>query len=91
MDTSELRAKFLGAVAAAKDEAALEDVRLAALGKKGEISALMGALGKMEPEARKAAGASLNVLRDEIDSALRAKKASLGDAAASFLMPPSCA
>ncbi len=81
MDTSELRAKFLGAVAAAKDEAALEDVRLAALGKKGEISALMGALGKMEPEARKAAGASLNVLRDEIDSALRAKKASLGDAA----------
>lgn len=81
MDTSALRAKFLGAAAAASDEAALEEVRLAALGKKGEISALMASLGKMEPEERKAAGGLLNILRDEIDSALRAKKAALGDAA----------
>jgi phenylalanyl-tRNA synthetase alpha chain len=81
MDTSALRAKFLGAAAAAGDEAALEEVRLAALGKKGEISALMATLGKMEPEERKVAGASLNVLRDEIDAALRAKKAALADAA----------
>ena len=81
MDTSALRAKFLGAAAAASDEAALEEVRLAALGKKGEISALMASLGKMEPEERKAPGALLNILRDEIDSALRAKKAALGDAA----------
>lgn len=46
-----------------------------ALGKKGEISAQMAMLGKMEPDARKAAGAMLNVLKDEIDAALRAKKA----------------
>ena len=41
-----LKAKYLIAVANAADEAALEDVRLAALGKKGEISALMATLGK---------------------------------------------
>jgi phenylalanyl-tRNA synthetase alpha chain len=76
-----LRNKFIAAIAGASDEAALEEVRLSALGKKGEISALMGALGKMEPEARKAAGASLNVLRDEIDAALRGRKAGLADAA----------
>ncbi|MFM2391783.1 MAG: hypothetical protein RLZZ437_3338, partial [Pseudomonadota bacterium] len=76
-----LKAKYLTAVAAAVDENALEEVRLAALGKKGEISALMATLGKMDPDQRKAAGAMLNVLKDEIDASLRAKKAALGDAA----------
>ena len=76
-----LKAKYLTAVAGASDESALEDVRLQALGKKGEISALMASLGKMDPDARKAAGANLNLLKDEIDSALRAKKAGLADAA----------
>jgi len=77
----DLKSKFLAAIGAAGDEARLEEVRLAALGKKGEISALMATLGKMDPEERKAAGARLNLLRDEIDTALRAKKAALADAA----------
>ena len=77
----DLKAKYLVAIANIGDEAGLEELRLAALGKKGEISALMSALGKMDPDARKAAGAMLNVLKDEIDAALRAKKAALGDAA----------
>jgi phenylalanyl-tRNA synthetase alpha chain len=77
----DLKSKFLAAIGAAGDEARLEEVRLAALGKKGEISALMATLGKMDPEQRKAAGARLNLLRDEIDTALRAKKAALADAA----------
>ena len=76
-----LKAKYLTAVAGASDESALEEVRLSALGKKGEISALMASLGNMDPDARKAAGANLNLLKDEIDAALRAKKAALGDAA----------
>jgi phenylalanyl-tRNA synthetase alpha chain len=82
MDAAEaLKVKYLTAVANVADEAGLEDLRVAALGKKGEISALMGGLGKMEPDQRKATGAMLNVLKDEIDAALRAKKAALGDAA----------
>jgi phenylalanyl-tRNA synthetase alpha chain len=76
-----LRAKFLTGIAAAADEAALEEVRIAALGRKGEVSAQMAMLGRMEPEARKAAGAALNALKDEIEAALRARKAALGDAA----------
>jgi phenylalanyl-tRNA synthetase alpha chain len=76
-----LKAKYLTAVAAASDESALEEVRLAALGKKGEVSALMSALGKMAPDERKAAGGQLNLLKDEIDAALRAKKSGLADAA----------
>ena len=76
-----LRGKFIEAVAKADDEATLEEVRLAALGKKGEISALMAGLGKMAPDERKSAGAAFNLLKDEIDAALRAKKAALSDAA----------
>ena len=74
-----LKAKYLTAVAAAADESALEEVRLAALGKKGEISAMMATLGKMDPDARKAAGASLNALKDDIDAALRARKSGRAD------------
>jgi phenylalanyl-tRNA synthetase alpha chain len=82
MDAADtLKAKYLTAVANVGDEAALEDLRVAALGKKGEISVLMAGLGKMEPDQRKVMGAMLNVLKDEIDAALRAKKAALGDAA----------
>ncbi len=81
MDLGDIRNKYIEAVAKASGEAALEDVRVAALGKKGEISALMATLGKMDPEERKATGARLNVLKDEIDAALRARKTALADAA----------
>ena len=77
----DLKSRWLGAIAAAADESALEDVRVAALGRKGEISAQMATLGRMEPEARKAAGAALNALKVEIEAALRARKLTLGDAA----------
>jgi phenylalanyl-tRNA synthetase alpha chain len=77
----DLRQSYLSAVAAAADEAALEDVRLAALGKKGEISLKMRELGGMSPEERQVAGPALNALKDEIGAAIAAKKAALADAA----------
>jgi phenylalanyl-tRNA synthetase alpha chain len=76
-----LKAGYLSRIAAASDEAALEELRLAALGKKGEVSLKMRELGKMSPEERQTAGPALNALKDEIDAALRAKKAGLSDAA----------
>ena len=76
----ELLTKYIGAIAGAADEAVLEDLRLAALGKKGEISLKMRELGQMAPDERQVAGAALNRLKDEIDAALRAKKSALGDA-----------
>ncbi len=77
----DLKQKYLGLIADAADEAALEDLRVQAVGKKGEISLKMRELGKMTPEERQTAGPALNALKDEINSALAAKKAALADAA----------
>ena len=77
----DLKAKYLAQISSASDEAALEDIRIAALGKKGEISLQMRGLGKMTPEERQVAGPALNALKDEVNSALIAKKAGLADAA----------
>jgi phenylalanyl-tRNA synthetase alpha chain len=77
----DLKAKYLSAIADAGDESTLEDLRLQAVGKKGEVSLKMRELGKMTPEERQTAGPALNALKDEINSALAAKKAALGDAA----------
>ena len=51
-DIDSIRAKYIVDIADAKDEATLEEVRLAALGKKGEISLIMRALGAMDPQER---------------------------------------
>ena len=77
----DLKAKYLAQIAEAGDEAALETIRVGAVGKKGEISLKMRELGKMTPEQRQVAGPALNALKDEINSALAAKKAALADAA----------
>ncbi|WBU53419.1 phenylalanine--tRNA ligase subunit alpha [Paracoccus sp. SCSIO 75233] len=80
-DLETLRSTYLARVADAADASALEEVRLAALGKKGEISLKMRELGKMTPEERQVAGPALNGLKDEIDAALRARKIALEDEA----------
>ena len=77
----DLRDKYLSAIARAADEAVLEDLRVQAVGKKGEISLKMRELGVMSPEERQTAGPRLNALKDEITSALAARKAALADAA----------
>src|SRR5210317_231111 len=77
----DLKAKYLNLIADAADESAIEDLRVQAVGKKGEISLKMRELGKMTPEERQVAGPALNALKDEINSALSAKKAALADAA----------
>jgi len=77
----DLKAKYLAQIAGAGDESALEAIRVSAVGKKGEISLKMRELGKMTPDERQVAGPALNALKDEINSALAAKKTALGDAA----------
>ena len=77
----EIRTKYLEAIGAAADEAALEEIRVAAVGKKGEVALKMRELGKMTPEERQVMGPKLNALKDEINSALAAKKEGLADAA----------
>src|SRR6202044_1081038 len=76
-----LKAETLTAIAAAADETALETARVAALGKKGSISAMLSMLGKMSPDERRTAGAAINALKDEVTEALGARRAVLKAAA----------
>ena len=75
-----LEQDILQQVASASDEAALEALRVATLGKKGSISEQMKTLGAMGPEERKTAGAALNVLKDKVTEAIAARKAVLQEA-----------
>jgi phenylalanyl-tRNA synthetase alpha chain len=80
-DIKTLERDILDAVASARDEAALEQVRVSALGKKGTISELLKTLGGMSPEERKVNGPLFNGLRDTVTNAIAARKAALADAA----------
>jgi phenylalanyl-tRNA synthetase alpha chain len=80
-DIAGLRTELTAAISGAADEGALEAVRVAALGKKGSISALLASLGGMAPEERKSAGALINGLKSEITEAIEAKGKALAAAA----------
>ena len=80
-DIASLQSDLLAQVSAASDEAALEAVRVAALGKKGSISALLATMGAMSPEDRKTNGPKFNGLRDAVAEAIAARKVQLADAA----------
>ena len=67
---AELRTAIVGEVEAAGDLAALDAVRVEALGKKGRITERLKTLGALPAEERKAAGQALNVLKNEIEAAI---------------------
>ena len=69
-DLSALERETLAAIESAPDESALEAARVAALGKKGSISALLATLGKLAPDERKTHGAAINALKDQVTEAL---------------------
>lgn len=76
----QLERELLDAVEAAGDLVALEDVRIAALGKKGRVSELMKGLGQMAPEERKDFGQAVNGLKARVSEALNARKVLLQSA-----------
>ncbi len=80
-DLEKLETEFGTAIADAMDEATLETVRVAALGKKGRVSELMKSLGGMSADERKTAGPALNGLKDRLNAALSDRKAALAQAA----------
>lgn len=82
MENLEALSEELVAAAAGADSLdALEQIRVAALGKKGRITGLMKSLGGMTPDERKAAGAALNAVKDAVAAALEARREALQDAA----------
>ena len=77
----DLRDDIIGRVAAAGDLAALDEVRVAALGKKGSVTELVKRLGGLPPEQRREAGQAFNALKQEVEAALTARRALLAERA----------
>ncbi len=80
-DLKKLEDELLAAIAAAKNDAVLETVRVGALGKKGSISELLKTLGTMTPEERKRQGPRINGLRDRVSEAIAERRETLKRAA----------
>ncbi len=74
VDAAELERQLLAAIETAGTEAALEAVRIAALGKKGVVSALLATLGGLSPGERKAKGAAFNLLKNRVTEALAVQR-----------------
>ncbi|HWA00490.1 MAG TPA: phenylalanine--tRNA ligase subunit alpha [Caulobacterales bacterium] len=80
-DLSALEQELLARISSASDEAAVEAVRVEALGKQGAVSTLMKTLGAMSPDERQVMGPKLNGLKDRVGEAIALKKAELAEAA----------
>ncbi|MDH5578272.1 MAG: phenylalanine--tRNA ligase subunit alpha [Betaproteobacteria bacterium] len=72
--------RALAAFGAAADPASLENAKARVLGKSGELTALLRALGALAPEARKGAGARINAAKARIEQALEARRGELSGA-----------
>jgi phenylalanyl-tRNA synthetase alpha chain len=69
------------AVAGASDLRALEDLRVRYLGKKGELSQVLRAMGQLAAEERPRVGEVANRVRDELEAELAAARARIEGAA----------
>ena len=77
----QLAADARGRIAACADLAALEALKVELFGKKGAITALLKTLGGLAPDERRAAGARINTVRDELSAVLAERQSTLEQAA----------
>ena len=66
----QLEAEAAQEIAAAADAAALEDLRVGLLGKKGRLSGVLGAMGKLPGDERPLVGQRANVLKEQVQTLL---------------------
>ncbi len=64
-------------IGAAPDLAALDALRVAALGKSGSVTAMLKSLGAMDPATRAAEGPKIHALREAVTTAIADRKAEL--------------
>jgi phenylalanyl-tRNA synthetase alpha chain len=76
-DLSTLKAELAAEIAAAGDLSALEAIRVAALGKTGQVSGLLKSLGAMSPDERREQGPLINGLRDDVAALIAERRAAL--------------
>ena len=75
-----IRQNALAALDAAETPAALEELRVKLLGKKGELTAVLKMMGKLSPEERPIMGQMANAVRAEIEAKLEDRKAAINAA-----------
>ena len=76
-----IKAEAVVAIEAASDIAALEELRVSYLGKRGALTGLLKNLGQLSAEERPKAGAEINAVKQQLNEQLNARKASLHGAA----------
>ena len=75
-----IKQNALAALDAAGTPAALEELRVKLLGKKGELTAVLKMMGKLSPEERPVMGQMANAVRAEIEQKLEERKAAINAA-----------
>ena len=69
-----MRETALQEIERAADLAALQELRVRYLGKKGELTRQLKGLGSLPPEERRTAGAGINALKGELETALKTRR-----------------
>ncbi len=77
----DLREETLAAVAAAPDLAALEQLQVEVLGKKGRLTGVLRGIGSLPPEDRPTVGAAANAVREVLETAFGEQRERLRAAA----------
>ena len=81
LSLADLTGDITARIDAAPSLAALDEIRVAALGKKGQLTERLKGLGKLSPDERKTEGAAINAAKEQLNTALESKKAVLEAAA----------
>ena len=80
---AKIRAEALSAFGSVKDAAALDELRVKYLGKKGELTAVLKQMGRLSAEERPAMGQLANEVRTALETALDTASEKLAQAALS--------
>jgi phenylalanyl-tRNA synthetase alpha chain len=79
-DLQALQARAVSAASAAPDTAAIDDLEVGVLGKKGDLTAILRGIGGLPAEDRPRVGAVANEVRGAVEAALREARERLGSA-----------
>lgn len=77
----QVRDEAKNAIASAGTSERLEEIRVGFLGKKGQLSKVLGSMGKLDPADRPRIGAIANEIKDGLTTDLEAKRTALQEAA----------
>ena len=77
----QIKLNALAALDAAETPAALEELRVKLLGKKGELTAVLKMMGKLSPEERPIMGQMANDVRAALEGAIESQSAILAEKA----------